>query len=65
MEKQIDIPVSVISDDIQAVLRSNPLMVVQVQNQALTRRVKEMDNEIARLTTELEQAQNGKSKKEG
>jgi uncharacterized small protein (DUF1192 family) len=65
MEKQIDIPVNVISDDIQAVLRSNPLMVVQVQNQALMRRIKEMDNEIARLTTELEKSQNGKSKKEG
>lgn len=65
MEKQIDIPVNVISDDIQAVLRSNPLMVVQVQNQALMRRIKEMDNEIARLTAEVEKSQNGKSKKEG
>ena len=65
MEQQTDIPISVITDDIQAVLRSNPLMAVQVQNQALMRRVKEMDNEIARLTTELEKAQNGKSAKEG
>ena len=65
MEKQIDIPVNVISDDIKAVLRSNPLMVVQVQNQALMRRIKEMDNEIARLTAEVEKSQNGKSKKEG
>ena len=65
MEKQIYIPVNVISDDIQAVLRSNPLMVVQVQNQALMRRIKEMDNEIARLTAEVEKSQNGKSKKEG
>ena len=65
MEKQIDIPVNVISDDIQAVLRSNPLMVVQVQTQALMRRIKEMDNEITRLTAEVEKSQNGKSKKEG
>jgi uncharacterized small protein (DUF1192 family) len=65
MEQQTDIPISVITDDIQAVLRSNPLMAVQVQNQALMRRVKEMDNEIARLTTELEKAQNGKSAKGG
>jgi uncharacterized small protein (DUF1192 family) len=65
MEQQTDIPIGVTTEDVQAVLRSNPLMAVQVQNQALMRRVKEMDNEIARLTTELEKAQNGKSAKEG
>tara|TARA_Y100000310_G_scaffold118430_1_gene117312 strand:+ start:890 stop:1087 length:198 start_codon:yes stop_codon:yes gene_type:complete len=65
MEKQTDIPLSVTTEDIQAVLQSNPMMAMQVQNQALTRKVREQDLEVARLTAELEKAQNGKSKKEG
>jgi hypothetical protein len=50
-----DIPVSVTTEDVQAVMQSNPLMALQVQNQALMRRIQE-------LTVELEQVQNGKGK---
>tara|TARA_R100001086_G_scaffold242613_1_gene170480 strand:- start:222 stop:395 length:174 start_codon:yes stop_codon:yes gene_type:complete len=50
-----DIPVSVTTEDVQAVMQSNPMMALQVQNQALMRRIQE-------LTIELEQAQNGKVK---
>ena len=50
-----DIPVSVTTEDVQAVMQSNPRMALQVQNQALMRRIQE-------LTIELEQAQNGKGK---
>ena len=65
MEKQTDIPLSVTTEDIQAVLQSNPMMAMQVQNQALMRKVREQDLEVSRLTAELEKAQNGKSNKEG
>jgi len=65
MEKQTDIPLSVTTEDIQAVLQSNPMMAMQVQNQALMRKVREQDLEVARLTAELEKAQTGKSNKEG
>jgi len=41
------------------------MVAVQVQNQALMRKIREQDLEVTRLTAELEQAQNGKSKKEG
>ena len=50
-----DIPVSVTTEDVQAVMQSNPLMALQVQNQALMRRIQER-------TVELEQVQNGKGK---
>ena len=65
MEKQTDIPLSVTTEDIQAVLQSNPMMAMQVQNQALMRKIREQDLEVTRLTAELEQVQNGKAKKEG
>ncbi len=65
MEQQVDIPLSVTAEDFQAVMRSNPMVAMQVQNQALMRKVREQDLEVARLTAELEKAQNGKSKKEG
>ena len=64
MEKQTDIPLSVTTEDVQAVLQSNPMMAMQVQNQALMRKVREQNIEVSRLTAELEKAQNGKSKKE-
>jgi hypothetical protein len=65
MEQQVDIPLSVTAEDFQAVMRSNPMVAMQVQNQALMRRIREQDSEVSRLTAELEKAQNGKSKKEG
>ena len=54
-----------LTDDVQAVMQSNPLMTLQVQNRALMRKLGEAHGEIARLTKELEQSQNGKNKKEG
>jgi hypothetical protein len=65
MEQQVDIPLSVTAEDFQAVMRSNPMVAMQVQNQALMRRIREQDSEVSRLTAALEKAQNGKSKKEG
>tara|TARA_Y100000310_G_scaffold96434_1_gene94194 strand:+ start:185 stop:310 length:126 start_codon:yes stop_codon:yes gene_type:complete len=41
------------------------MVAMQVQNQALMRKIREQDSEVARLTAALEKAQNGKSKKEG
>tara|TARA_R100001086_G_scaffold28974_1_gene13281 strand:- start:211 stop:429 length:219 start_codon:yes stop_codon:yes gene_type:complete len=64
MEQQVDIPLSVTTEDIQAVMRANPMVAMQVQNQALMRRVREQDLEVTRLTAELEKAQNGKSNEE-
>ncbi len=62
---QQDIPIEVTADDIQSVMKTNPMVTLQVQNRALIRKLSEAHGEIARLTQELEQAQNGKNKKEG
>ena len=68
MEQQTDIPVSVTTEDIQAVMQSNPMVAMQVQNQALMRKIREQDLEVTRLTVELKKAQQSShdySKKEG
>jgi hypothetical protein len=62
---QQDIPIEVTADDIQSVMKTNPMVTLQVQNQALMRKLGEAHGEITRLTQELEQAQNGKNKKGG
>jgi len=62
---QQDIPIEVTADDIQSVMKTNPMVTLQVQNQALMRKLGEAHGEITRLTQELEKAQNGKNKKEG
>jgi hypothetical protein len=64
-QENTDVRVDIISDDVQAVMQSNPLMTLQVQNRALMRKLGEAQGEIARLTQELEKSQNGKNKKEG
>ena len=65
MQENTDVRVDITTDDVQAVMQSNPLMALQVQNRALMRKLGEVQGEIARLTQELEQSQNGKNKKEG
>ena len=54
---QQDIPIEVTADDIQSVMQTNPMVTLQVHNQALIRKLGEAHGEIARLTQELEQTQ--------
>ena len=65
MQENTDINVAITTDDIQAVMQSNPMMALQVQNRALMRKLGEAQGEVARLTQELEYSQNGKNKKGG
>ena len=65
MQENTDVKVDITTEDVQAVMQSNPLMTAQVQNRALFRKLGEAYKEIARLAQELEQSQNGKNKKEG
>ena len=64
VQESTDVKVDITTDDVQAVMQSNPLMTLQVQNRALMRKLGEAHGEIARLTQELEKSQNGKNKKE-
>ena len=64
VQENTDVRVDITTDDVQAVMQSNPLMALQVQNRALMRKLGEVQGEIARLTQELEQSQNGKVHKE-
>jgi hypothetical protein len=65
MQENTDVKLDITTDDVQAVMQSNPLMALQVQNRALMRKLGEAQGEVARLTQELEKSQNGKNKKEG
>tara|TARA_R100000750_G_C2261479_1_gene63985 strand:+ start:251 stop:451 length:201 start_codon:yes stop_codon:yes gene_type:complete len=65
VQENTDVRVDITTDDIQAVMQSNPTVALQVQNRALMRKLGEVQSEVARLTQELEQSQNGKNKKEG
>ena len=65
MQENTDVNVAITTDDVQAVMQSNPMMALQVQNRALMRKLGEAQGEIARLTQELEQSQNDKIDKEG
>jgi hypothetical protein len=65
VQENTDVRVDITTDDIQAVMQANPLMALQVQNKALMRKLGEVQGEVARLTQELEQSQNGKNKKGG
>ena len=70
-KKEKDMDIQVTNEDVQAVMQSNPMVAVQVQNQALMRELQatktafdaSMD-EVKRLTEEVEQLKNGKSPKE-
>jgi len=59
-----DVMVNITADDIQAVMDSNPMVALQMQNRALTRKLSEVQGEIERLTQELERSKNGKTDKE-
>jgi predicted RNase H-like nuclease (RuvC/YqgF family) len=59
-----DVRVDITPDDVQSVMRSNPMVALQVQNRALMRKLGEVQGEIERLTQELERSQNGQTKKE-
>ena len=53
---QQDIPIEVTADDIQSVMKTNPMVTLQVHNHALMRKLGEAHGEITRLTQELEEA---------
>jgi regulator of replication initiation timing len=64
--------IEVKQEDIQAVMQANPVMALQVENQALRRKLQETViafdgamSENERLTEEMEKSKNGKSRKEG
>jgi hypothetical protein len=59
-----EVTVDITTDDVQSVMRSNPMVALQVQNRALMRKLGEVQGEIERLTQELERSQNGQTKKE-
>ena len=65
MQENTDVNVAITTDDVQAVMQSNPMMALQVQNRALMRKLGEAQGEVDRLTQELERSRNGKNKKEG
>tara|TARA_Y100000296_G_C5089468_1_gene214100 strand:- start:468 stop:668 length:201 start_codon:yes stop_codon:yes gene_type:complete len=63
VQENTDTRVDITTDDVQAVMQQNPAMALQVQNRALIRKLNEVQGEVARLTQELEQLQNGKDGK--
>ena len=52
------------TEDIQSVLRADPNMALRVQNQALMRRIGEVQEEVDRLRLELEEFQLEAAKQE-
>ena len=63
--------IEVRQEDIQSVMQANPVMALQVENQALRRKLQETViafdgamSENKRLTEEMEKSKNGKSPKE-
>jgi len=65
VQENTDINVAITTDDVQAVMQSNPMVALQVQNRALMRKLGEAQGEVDRLTQALERSRNGKNKKEG
>jgi|TARA_R110000765_G_C18483108_1_gene552881 regulator of replication initiation timing len=51
-------------EDIQSVMQANPLVALQIENQALKRKLSEITSENKRLLEELASSKNGKSPKE-
>ena len=56
--------IEVTSQDIQSVMQANPLVALQVENQALKRKMLEITSDNEQLRKELEKSRNGKSPKE-
>jgi hypothetical protein len=52
------------TEDIQSVLRADPNVALRVQNQALMRRLGEVQGEVDRLTQELENCRIEEAKQE-
>ena len=62
---QQDVSVEVTTEDVQAVMQTNPLMTLQVQNRALMRKLNEMSIALDAATSEVRRlTENGKSSKE-
>ena len=55
--------IEVTSQDIQSVMQANPLVALQVENQALKRKLLEIMSDNERLRKEMEKSMNGKSPK--
>ena len=55
--------IEVTSQDIQSVMQANPLVALQVENQALKRKMLEITSDNEQLRKELEKSMNGKSPK--
>ena len=55
--------IQVTNEDIQSVMQANPLVALQVENQALKRKMLEIMSDNERLREELEKSMNGKSPK--
>ena len=62
---QQDVNIEVTTEDVQAVMQTNPLMPLQVQNRALMRKLTEMSIALDAATSEVRRlTENGKSSKE-
>ena len=62
---QQDVNIEVTTEDVQAVMQTNPLMTLQVQNRALMRKLNEMSIALDAATSEVRRlTENGKSSKE-
>ena len=56
--------IQVTNEDIQSVMQANPLVALQVENQALKRKMLEITSDNEQLRKELEKSRIGKSPKE-
>ena len=62
---QQDVNIEVTTEDVQAVMQTNPLMTLQVQNRALMRKLNEMSIALEAATSEGRRlTENGKASKE-
>ena len=62
---QQDVNIEVTTEDVQAVMQTNPLMTLQVQNRALMRKLNEMSIALDAATSEVRRlTENGKSSNE-
>ena len=55
---QQDVVVNVNAQDVQEVLREDPMMALRVQNKALMRQIRELNVRIEELSGELREARN-------
>ncbi len=55
---QQDVVVNVNAQDVQEVLREDPMMALRVQNKALMRQIRELNAQLDELSSDLDQARN-------